>query len=200
MPPASDTARKSATRSRLLEVAGELFARLGYEATSPADIAAVAGIGRTTFYEYFTDKEDALAALVEEFFPRITADILSSIPDQLPARDQLAELAVRMVEFAATDHALGLRLHQEVPTLRSDTQARIAASHRELMGAFSRLYAAAVEAGELRDAPPDLAGRLIQDSIMAAAKVLMELPEPKARLHEVADGLVEFLLHGLGAR
>lgn len=189
--------RKSATRRDLIEVAEQLFGELGFGETSPADVASAAHIARTTFYEYFTDTEDLLAALVEERLPEVTDEIVGSIDRAVPIEDQLAELAVRMVEFAATDHVLGLQLHQGLPALAPPTQQRIAAAHRSLTGEFVRIYDEGVRGGSFRDMPIDLAGMFVQDLTMAAAKKLMTLDEPKARLHEVADELVRFLLGGL---
>ncbi|HSF84085.1 MAG TPA: TetR/AcrR family transcriptional regulator [Acidimicrobiia bacterium] len=191
------TERKAATRRELLDVAERLFGEHGFAATSPADISAVAHMGRTTFYEYFTDTEDLLAALVEERLPEVTNDIVGAIDRTLPLEDQLAELAVRMVEFAATDHVLGLQLHQGLPTLSPPTQRRIAAAHASLSAEFARIYQEGVASGSFREMPTDLAGLFVQDLTMAAAKNLMRLSEPKARIHEVADELVRFLLHGL---
>ena len=191
------THHKAEMRRHLLSVAQDLFAERGFDAISPADISAVASIGRTTFYEYFTDKEDLLAALVEQRLPEVTAELIASISRNVGARDQLAELAVRLVEFAATDHALGIRLHQGLPALGADAQRRIGAAHQDLSTEFARLYAAAVQEGELRSIPYDLAGLFVQDLIFAAAKALIALDEPKSRFHEVADELVAFLFNGL---
>jgi AcrR family transcriptional regulator len=193
------TDRKAATRRELLDVGERLFGEFGFAATSPADISSAAHIGRTTFYEYFDGTEDLLAALVEERLPEVYARIMDAIPRDVGPREQLSELSVRMVEFASTDHVLGLQLHQGLPTLAAATQARIAAAHGALSAEFGRIYREGVAAGELRMIPPDLAGAFVQDLTMAAAKTLMGLDDPKSRMHEVADELVTFLLHGMSA-
>lgn len=48
----------SKTRQKLVEVARELFARQGLEATTMNDIALSSGKGRRTLYTYFRSKED----------------------------------------------------------------------------------------------------------------------------------------------
>lgn len=60
-------------RERVQDIALDLFARRGYEATSVDDIAAAAGLSRSTFFRLFGSKEavvffdhDALLARVEE--------------------------------------------------------------------------------------------------------------------------------------
>lgn len=192
-----DTFRKAKTRLEILGVAEQLMAQLGYAAVSPADVSAAARMGRTTFYEYFADMEDLLCALVEQRLPEVTADMTAGIPRDVSCRDQLSELAVRLVEFAVNDHALGIELHQGLPSLSRVAQERIAEAHRGLSGEFARIYRSGVEAGEFREIPANLAGLFVQDLIMAAAKSLIRLPEPKAQLHEVADELIAFLFAGL---
>ena len=54
------------TRQKLLEVARELFAHKGLEATTMNDIAAASGRGRRTLYTYFRNKEEIYYAVIEE--------------------------------------------------------------------------------------------------------------------------------------
>lgn len=55
----------SKTRDKLIEVARELFATKGIEATTMNDIALQSGRGRRTLYTYFRSKEDVYYAVVE---------------------------------------------------------------------------------------------------------------------------------------
>ena len=54
------------TRQRLIEVARELFAKNGLEATTMNDIAKASGRGRRTLYTYFRHKEEIYYAFIEE--------------------------------------------------------------------------------------------------------------------------------------
>ena len=115
-----ESARKNRTRARLVEVAGDVFARLGYSATTHADLAASAGIGRTTFYEYFESKEDLLVHLVEVAIPELNDELFTGLEELTPF-EQMSSLVVRMIEFVGTD-ALGLILHTEVARLPDEVQ------------------------------------------------------------------------------
>jgi len=57
--------RTAATRAKLLNAAGHIFARDGFEASRLEDIAARAGFTRGAFYANFESKEDLLFALME---------------------------------------------------------------------------------------------------------------------------------------
>ena len=60
------------TRQKLLEVARELFAHKGLEATTMNDIAAASGRGRRTLYTYFRSKEEIYYAVIEEELERLS--------------------------------------------------------------------------------------------------------------------------------
>jgi len=86
---------KELTRGQILEAAQELFQAEGYLTTSLGDVANRIGIGRTTFYEYFIDKEDLLCSLVEATLPQIIRDMIAAVPREAGPAEQLSELATR---------------------------------------------------------------------------------------------------------
>lgn len=55
----------SKTRQKLVQVARELFALKGIEATTMNDIAATSGKGRRTLYTYFRSKDEIYYAVIE---------------------------------------------------------------------------------------------------------------------------------------
>lgn len=63
------------TRQRLLEVARDLFARKGLEATTMNDIAQYSGRGRRTLYTYFRNKEEIYYAVIEEELDRLSEKV-----------------------------------------------------------------------------------------------------------------------------
>lgn len=187
---------KPATRTALFDAALELFTRVGYGATSHADIAFEADMARTTFYEYFASTEDLLVQLVETRLPAMVEEMVDPIPRDLSPDERLGALTARMIEFVGTDH-LGLILHSEVPRLSDEAQRRIAAAHGGLSGAFGDIYRDGVVSGRFRLMPHLLAGRLIHEVIMTAGRTVMDAPEPKQAVHEITDASVDFLLAGL---
>jgi len=58
--------RGSATRQHLLDCAGSLLSKTGYRDLTVADIARCAGTSPATFYQYFTDVEDAVLTMAAE--------------------------------------------------------------------------------------------------------------------------------------
>jgi len=188
---------KVLTRSLLLASAKELIADAGTAEIPIGEIALAAGVGRTTLYDYFTDRDDLIATLVEDELPAVVGDIIATSPRSGTAGERLAALAVSTVEFVVNDPVLGLILHREVGRMGLEAQQRIRAAHANLADAMVGLYFEGVEGGEFRLMPPDLAGRLIQDTIMSAAKSVISVPDPEARIETVTMHLRLFLLGGL---
>lgn len=62
-------------REKLLESALDLFISKGYYDTAIRDIIKNANVGTGTFYNYFSDKEDILEVLLEDFANQIMQSI-----------------------------------------------------------------------------------------------------------------------------
>ena len=117
---------KAQTRSRLLQAAGTVFARRGFQAASLEEVAEEAGYSKGAVYSNFTGKEDLFAALLEQrchdqlaeiqaalWAEPLTAARLRQIGDTLGARIQHdREWTLLFVEFwarAVRDPELGRR-------------------------------------------------------------------------------------------
>ena len=70
--------RQARTRAAIIAAAAQLFETRGYDATTVADIAEAAEIGKRTFFSYFASKEEVL-------FPDVDARVLAAI-DVINAR------------------------------------------------------------------------------------------------------------------
>jgi AcrR family transcriptional regulator len=185
---------KVLTRRQILEAARTLLAETGNGDLNLGDLAAVAGIGRTTLYEYFRDRDDLIASLVEDALPEVIAGLVGRMDRRKRPDALLLDLAELVVQFVATDPVLGVILHREVSRLSGNAQDRIRLAHTDLSAAMIGTYQSAVAAGRFRSIAPDLAGRLIQDTIMSAARAVISAPN---RLAEVTAELRAFLSGGL---
>lgn len=72
----------SKTKAKLVDVARQLFAKMGVENTTMNDIAIASKKGRRTLYTYFKSKEDIYMAVVES-----ELDILSDMMKRVAEKD-----------------------------------------------------------------------------------------------------------------
>jgi len=186
-------------RDAMFDAARDLIAKVGYSEMSHADITAAVGIGRTTFYEHFSSKEDLLIQLVRRDLPGTTEDILSAVDPSLAPDERLGQLAAKMVEFVGTDH-MGLILHTEVPRLSPEAQRGIAEAHEGLASEFASVYRAGVMQGIFTEYPPRLAGRMIEQIIMTGGKVVMDSKNPTNQVGEIASDTARLLVDAFRVR
>ncbi|HZP11662.1 MAG TPA: helix-turn-helix domain-containing protein [Nevskiaceae bacterium] len=85
-------------RSRMLEAIAHVVADKGYAAASVADVIAIAGVSRRTFYEQFADIEGCFLAAYEAGRERLLRRIRDSIA-RLPRSDWRARARVSLSAY-----------------------------------------------------------------------------------------------------
>jgi AcrR family transcriptional regulator len=88
-------------RERLLGAIAHLAAREGDEAPTVAEIIAVAGVSRPTFYEYFTDREDCCLAAIAPIHRQLLTDIRKAVRSK-PPEQALSAVARTLFSFAGS--------------------------------------------------------------------------------------------------
>jgi AcrR family transcriptional regulator len=71
--------RQEQTRLDFLQAALQLVLERGYDALTVASIAERANYGRSTFYNYFNDKQEVVWALFEHYMGALDAHIIASV-------------------------------------------------------------------------------------------------------------------------
>ena len=82
----------SKTRSKLVDVARQLFAKMGVENTTMNDIAIASKKGRRTLYTYFSCKEDIYMAVVESELEILYQKMKSVTEKDIAPDEKLIEL------------------------------------------------------------------------------------------------------------
>src|SRR5690242_6407034 len=90
--------RSAELRERLFRSALSLFASKGYAETTVEDITEAADVGKGTFFNYFPSKEHILMAFGEMQLGRLEAVIREAEQSDLPMRDVMRTLVMRMTE------------------------------------------------------------------------------------------------------
>ena len=81
----------SKTKTKMVEVARQLFAKQGLENTTMNDIAAAAGKGRRTLYTYFRNKEEIYFAVIEAELDRLSEKMADVAGQQMSLEDKIVE-------------------------------------------------------------------------------------------------------------
>ncbi|MFZ2178310.1 MAG: TetR/AcrR family transcriptional regulator [Rhodococcus sp. (in: high G+C Gram-positive bacteria)] len=145
---------RAAQRRALLDSARLILAETPEKNLSLADVAARAGLTRSSFYNYFDSREDLLHAIVEDMFPRWTG----RVAEAMAAADDddgriLAYIDANLDLVAEGEHAVVTALASFTP--QSFRDPRILAMHDQLVLPLEDALRAA------GSPDPDMAAQLI---------------------------------------
>ncbi|NDJ87913.1 TetR family transcriptional regulator [Mycolicibacter kumamotonensis] len=159
--------KRKATRDRIADAAAQLVGANGLAKTTVEQIASAAGIGRATFFRYFSSKEDAVSeGMTRRWLDLITAAIADQ-PPGLSAPDAVlaafADLAAGFAEISDQIKELAT-LTRSSPTLNAWTL--------QIYVGYENAIAELI-APRLSDPPPDdprprLIGALAMTSVRIA--------------------------------
>ena len=179
------------SRAELEQIALELFAERGFEATTVDDIAAAAGISRRTFFRYYPSKNDVvwgdfevLLAAMEEWLAQTELDV--------PVLEALTDAVVRFNSLppeAVPAHRQRMSLILHVPALQAHSNLRYA-DWRAVVARF----VASRAGGEEGAALPQLVGHVALGA--AAASYEQWLADPAASLSLLLSASVAELRQG----
>jgi AcrR family transcriptional regulator len=111
------------TRSRLLQLALQLFAEQGYEKTSLREIAERLGVTKAALYYYFRSKEDIVRSLVEDYFAEID-ELIAWAKTQPSGPETRAEIVRRYLNVVANGSEVFKMLQQNQAAVSSLAAAK----------------------------------------------------------------------------
>src|SRR5436305_8615613 len=184
----------------ILDEAGQVFARAGYEAVSMDEIAHLAGVSKPRLYAYFGSKEGLYLAYID----RAGGDLLNRLLTASPSDDRpAAVLRARITEFLSfvEEHADGWKvLFREVGSTRPFAD-RVAEIRLQIVRAI-RVMVEEGAGGCQGSAPP--ASDAVAHALVGAGESLANwwLDHPEVPREEVAAwyfGVVQAVVAGGGA-
>lgn len=180
----------SSTRDRLVQAAFDLFAEQGFERTTVDEIAARAGVGRTTYFRHFATKEAVVLPDHDAVLAAVEARLGSGQPSTATVALHEAARIVLGHYLAEGDVARRrYRLIRTVPALRD---AEIAGQRR-----YQRLFRAHLNAwmAEQQDGS-DLRAELIANAVVTAHNHVLRswlrgtAEDPESELAEAITAVV----------
>jgi AcrR family transcriptional regulator len=95
------------TRERILQAAGDVVARDGYDGASVDRIADAAGYSKGAFYSNFSSKEDVLNSLLSTHAPRDVVDLTEAL-EGLEKPDEIIDAVARWSDGRAAELKWGI--------------------------------------------------------------------------------------------
>ena len=186
-------------RDQVIDVARRLFGERGTTEVSMDEIAAEAGVARSTVYVYFANRDELLRACLKGMHNQLLDDIAESWEQDAEPAHRLERLINGMLQRIDADPAffrLALMAQGSVSQGGEAVGTELALISLNIARLIADLYADGVAQGSFRDVDPDKATSLIGQQIYGAMSVRAgePLPDPPSM---VAAEVCAFILHGL---
>lgn len=189
-------------RKELIDAAARVMSRKGVKETTLGDIAAEAGTDRASIYYYVKGKEELLAEMLRSALTADTESFLEIVAGSEPASVKLRRIVRRwMASYDAHFPYLYVWVYEDPSRLQGidsavlDEMIDLSQQGYELV---REVIAEGVRCGEFRSVLP--VGVLAQSAIgLVAWTYRWYEPNHGLTAHEIADGLADLLLTGLGA-
>ena len=155
--------RGEETRTRILDVAQEAFARYGYDATGVAEICRRAGVTKGGFYHHFPSKQDVFLEMLERWLEGMDQELQvmrsgeETVPDELRA---MTAMVPAVFQEAGGRLTLFLEFLTKAGHSPAVWQATVA-PFRKYHAFFAKMISDGIEEGSLRPVDPEMASNLL---------------------------------------
>jgi len=187
-------------RDQVIEVARRLFGERGTTDVSMDEIAAEAGVARSTVYVYFANRDELLRACLKGMHEQLLEDIAETWEhDAEPAHRlrRLVEAMLVRIDDSPAFFRLALLTQGTVSQGGEAVGTELALIGLNIARLITDLYVDGVASGVFRQMDPDQAVGLIGQQIYGAMSVRAGEPLP-SEASVAAGQICDFLLRGLG--
>jgi len=182
-------------RQEIFDASVHLFVEKGFAETSMREIAAAAGIGKATLYDYFKTKDDILLSFFEREV-RALADRAAVIACQeLPTAEKLRRIMRMQLDYWLSRKAFYLRLTIEAQRLAVQSQQRIQAARHGYQDMLRDLIEDGILEGVFRPVDSLFATRLL---LMMVTPVVFT-SRPSGSPQQMMDEALEIFFGGIEA-
>ncbi|HEX3982017.1 MAG TPA: TetR/AcrR family transcriptional regulator [Acidimicrobiales bacterium] len=187
-------------RDQVIEVARRLFGERGTTDVPMDEIAAAAGVARSTVYVYFANRDELLRACLKGMHEQLLdaiAEVWERDDEPAPRLERLVEALLERIDDNPSFFRLALLTQGSVIQGGEAVGTELALIGLNVARLISDLYVDGVESGIFRAIDPDRAIDLIGQQIYGAMSVRAAEPLPRPASVAAAE-ICEFLLRGLG--
>jgi AcrR family transcriptional regulator len=185
------------TREAIHQAAIELFARLGYHATSMRAIASAAGIRPAAIYHWYPSKEAILVELQDDFMARLTERVVAATARYDRPALRLAAAVREHVVFHGLHTRAAFVTDSEIRALTEEPRRALIAQRDEYQARFSAMIRDGIRDGSLRASDAHVATYAIL--LQCTGVALWFDADGPLNLDQVAELHVELVLGSLGA-
>lgn len=180
-------------RHMIGKVAVDLFVENGFIETPMRQIAATAGMGKSTLYDYFPSKDDIVVYVIHNNISNLMARAELIIAQEGSALEHLRRVMKMHLAFLLENKAFYLRLMFEAQRLKVESQERIQVDRYAFQDLVKDLIVQGISEGSFRPVDPTMAMK----TLISMMTPVVYTSRPSGTPEEMLDAGLDVILGGL---
>jgi AcrR family transcriptional regulator len=180
-------------RHEIFGTSVKLFLKKGFQETSMREIAEMAGIGKSTLYDYFKTKDEILVWGVEDQLMDLTVEVQEIVKQPTPAIKRLRQAMKMHLEFLVSSKEFYLKLSFEVQRLNLESQKRIQVRRHAYQDLIRQLVDEGIAEGSFRKVDSLLVAR----TLITALTPTVFTSRPSGTPQEMLNTAFDIILKGI---
>jgi AcrR family transcriptional regulator len=148
-------------RREITVAAVDLILTQGFNETSMREIANAAGIGKSTLYDYFTNKDEIILFMVEDPLADLMDRARAIIQGDGSVAERLRGVMQMHLGFLLEKKAFYLKLSLEIQRLRLESQQNYQAKRYAYQDLIQALIEEGIQRGSFRPVNPAMAMKIL---------------------------------------
>ncbi|WP_173934959.1 TetR/AcrR family transcriptional regulator [Chelativorans sp. Marseille-P2723] len=186
--------KSNLTKERILQVAAELFARNGYDATGIAELCNAVDLGRGALYHHIESKESLLFEISMRHMSAMADRSEELIALDLPPDEKLRQLSRLLLRMIADSRPEATVTFRDARALSTDRASALGKQRRRVEAAWQRLLDDGMREGKFRPIAP-----VVMKGLWGMHVIAYRWIEPDGDLspEQIADVFCDVLLRGV---
>ncbi|QGU00448.1 hypothetical protein SYNTR_1854 [Candidatus Syntrophocurvum alkaliphilum] len=183
----------------IIESAAKVFAKKGYHNAKMGEIAAEAGIGKGTIYEYFSSKlqlfQEMMDQSLNKYFNKVVIDSL----EKIPMEKRIQMLLQGHFQFCVENRELTRIIFWDTEIIDEELKDWAYNLRKEKESVMQDLIQSAISEGELRDIDANLVTQIIT-GVLGAMWAPIVLENKEFNIQKLSQEVTDLIMNGIKAK
>jgi AcrR family transcriptional regulator len=169
----------------------DLFIEKGFRETSMREIAAAAGMGKSSIYDYFKTKDEILLWAMEDEILDLINAAQEIVSQPIPAIERLRQVMKTHLDFLVSSKEFYLKLSFEVQRLAIESQQRIQVKRHAYQDMIRQLIDEGIQERAFRPVDSLLVTRVLITALTPTVFTSRPTGTPQEMLEEAFDVIMK---------
>ena len=179
-------------RKEIFDIASGLFLDRGFNETSMKDIAAKTGMGKSTIYDYFKNKDAIILYFLEEEMKLLNEDSRLIVESKNDEYSKLRLLIQKRIEFYKNKRSIALLLIYQAQKLSNKSVMKWMSRREEYIKILQSVIEEGIESGLFRQVNSRFSAQSLFNLV-----ALMFLESFKDKTEDMTDKILDLFINGI---